>query len=195
MKKKIEFTSKSKTLSNSERDNLLNKMIADAFEKRELKIAERKKAFGDELYGEFVQPYLKHIEKLPDYLKTKSGGIEVRLKKKSGYSHSYTRSYDMTKERLFIRHNNSDSPDMPVEEYKKLHRISELIDQSAEKLEEKKGQVKAKTRGAIYACKTTKQLYESWPEAYGVYIEMYPPEQPANLPMIPRADLNKELGL
>jgi hypothetical protein len=194
MKKKIEFVGKSKSLSNNEKENLKKRLVNNSFEKRELKIKNKIPAFCDMVYAIFIGKYEKELSAMPACWKILKQNIKIAGIDRSWDSEKHMPLL-MSKERIFPNLSNNDTPNVDVKEYPSVHNKIEKIDNEWSVLKEHRSRVRYKVEAALDQFKSSKQLFEGWPEAYAVYLELFPPEEFKYLPMIPVSDLNKELGL
>lgn len=194
MKKKVEFIGKSKSLSNNEKANLKKRLVNDSFEKRELKIKAKIAPFCDMVYEKFIGRYSTVLSGMPNQWKVKKHHISI-----AGISRNYESRQNlpliMSEERIFPSLYGDDTPNVDAKEYPKIHKKIDKIDQEWEVLKEHQKRISYKIEAALDQFRSSKQLFEGWPEAYAVYLELFPPEEAKYLPMIPVADLNKELGL
>ncbi len=201
--KEVKFIGKSKKLSSGERERLIDTLVKKAFDHKEASLNKRLIAWADSVYKKFVTPYLEHIDALPEYMQSKRESINVDINDNPfnywRVSRIYTGKhgcFKMSKERLFVKVGNEQTPHISNKEHQQFQNKLEKLGQVMKKLEEEKKAVKAKIKGSVSVFNTTKQLFEGWPEAYIIYCELYPEQNNAQfLPMIPRDDLNELLGL
>ena len=194
MKKKIEFVGKSKALSNNEKENLRKRLVDNSFVKREQKIKAKIAPFCDHVYDVFIGKHAKVLSTMPSCWKVLKQGIKIAGINR-GWQIERKMPLWMSKERVFPDLHGSDTPNIDVKEYPKIHKKIEKIDQEWERLKEHKGRVSSNTEAVIDQFKSSKQLFEGFPEAYAVYIELFPPAEALYLPMVPIGDLKKDLGL
>ena len=124
MKKKIEFVGKSKTLSTNEKENLKKRLVNDSFIKREQKIKAKIPAFCDMVYELFIGKYQEILTSMPDCWKCSGHDIDI-----AGINRGYQLDREMpllmSKERVFPNLKGSDTPNVDVKEYPKIHKMIE----------------------------------------------------------------------
>ncbi len=193
MKKKIEFQGKSKQLSKIERDELTVKLVDAAMKKTFDLIAKDEAKLVTSVCDEFIGPYQKQLSELPEEWTYKVNSTVSIEPKTYGYrDRIYAKP---SKEYLDISVTTIPRLNPKNKRHQPFLNHLEKINEKKAKAEEKKAQLAAKTKSALYSANTTRQLFEKWPEAYVEYISAFPPVEKTLPPMIPVADLNRELGL
>jgi len=194
--KDTELIGKSRRITKEQREVLADHLVTSSKASDNKKLEEMKVSVIDTTMQKFLEPYQHLIAQLP---KKWTHVIET------DHIFGVEPSHWSYRDRIFAKPSRSMltlsgtrtiphiDPEEP--EHKEIHHLLEKTREFEVKLNEQKSQLKSKTLAALKSFTTTKQLFQKWPEAYKVYVKLFPEPQQVTLPDIPREQLNKELGL
>ena len=180
---------KSIRLNESIRHKIISALLEKRFSKEDEAKAKKSQSLAQQVYNDQIQKKDRDImATLPD------GWLPMVSSLRVQFGDDYT--YLSLKESVPLPHNRSKYTFAVYEKDHKLTKKFSDIDSKDDEIRDGKVDIKKKAWAILTSVRTTKQLFDVWPEVQGVVLSVIEtPEEPKHLPALPISEVNKAIGL